>query len=458
VRFDNYFCSDAPCLPSRAALMTGRFGIHTGIVGHGATAADMRPEGADRGFRDRSCVDFLAAVLHRAGLRTVTVSPFAERHSAWWWYAAFNEMYNPANKCGNESAEELTPTVLKWIKDNGKTDNWFLHVNYWDPHTAYRAPAEFGEPFADDPLPAWLTEEVLEQHRLAVGPHGARELSMWTDRTYTQYPRQPGAINDMRDLRRVIDGYDTGIRYADHHVGLVLDALRRQGVLDDTVVIVSSDHGECQGELGIYGEHGTADQITHRIPMIVRWPGMTGSHADKGFHYNLDLLPTLAEMLGVDPADRWDGQSYAAALADATDCGRPHLVLSQCCHVCQRSVRAGPWLYMRTYHDGFHLFPREMLFDIDADPHEQCNVADEHPEVVRDAAYRLLDWHDRMMLSMPYPYTVDPMWTVMQEGGPVHARGMLPEYVERLMKTDRGFAVEELKRRHPREFQPPRIW
>ena len=125
---------------------------------------------------------------------------------------------------------------------------------------------------------------------------------------------------------------------------------------------------------------------------------------------------------------------------------------------CQRSVRFGPWLYMRTYHDGFRLFPPEMLFNIDADPHEQHNVAEKHPDVVREGVYRLMEWHDQMMLTMPYPYTVDPMWTVMKEGGPFHARGMLPDYVERLQVTDRGHAVDELKRRHRREFQPPRIW
>lgn len=458
IRFDNYFCSDAPCLPSRAALMTGRFGIHTGVVGHAGSAADMRIEGADRGFRDRSTRDFIAPVLHRAGLKTATISPFAERHSAWWWYASFNEMFNPANKCGNELADDLTPTILKWIGDNGADDNWFLHVNYWDPHTVYRTPAEFGEPFADDPLPAWLTEEVLERHRLTVGPHSAREVSMFDNRTYERFPRQPGELKDMADLRRMIDGYDTGIRYADHHVGLVLAALEKQGVLDETIIIVSSDHGECQGEFGIYGEHGTADQITHRIPMIVRWPGMTSRHVDRGLHYNLDLLPTLAELLGGEPSDRWDGTSFAPAIRDGTDCGREHLVLSQCCHVCQRSVRFGPWLYMRTYHDGYRLFPREMLFHIDRDPHEQHDVAGEHPDLCREAAWRLLDWHDRMMLTLPYPYDTDPMWTVMKEGGPAHARGMLPEYVERLMETDRGFAVEELKKRHPREFHPPRLW
>ena len=50
--------------------------------------------------------------------------------------------------------------------------------------------------------------------------------------------------------------------------------------------------------------------------------------------------------------------------------------MSQCAHVCQRSVRFDDWLYMRSYHDGYHLFPQEMLFHLATDPHEQRNVAD----------------------------------------------------------------------------------
>ena len=100
---------------------------------------------------------------------------------------------------------------------------------------------------------------------------------------------------------------------------------------------------------------------------------------------------------------------------------------------------------MRPYHDGVHLFPREMLFNIDADPHEQQNVADQHPDVVREAAYRLLNWHDQMMLSMPYPYTVDPMWTVMREGGPYHCREIGPRYIEHLRKTGRGHHADFLE-------------
>ena len=76
--------------------------------------------------------------------------------------------------------------------------------------------------------------------------------------------------------------------------------------------------------------------------------------------------------------------------------------------------------------------------------------AEQRPDVCRQAVYSLNQWHDDMMASMESD--VDPLWTVMRERGPYHARGRLPEYVRRLEETGRGWAVEELKRRHPYEF------
>lgn len=454
VRFENYYCSDAPCLPSRAALMTGRFGIHNGVVGHGGTAADLRLVGARRGFRDLAGAANLPLVFRRRGMRTVSISPFAERHSAWWFNAGFTEMHN-TGWGGMESAEQVTPTVLRWIEQNGREDNWFLHINYWDPHTPYRAPAAFGNPFAAAPLPAWLTPDVLAEHRRHVGPHSAREIGMYSAHVDPKYPRHPGELQDMADVRRMIDGYDCGIRYLDGHLAQILAALQRQGVGDDLAIIITSDHGENMGELGIYGEHATADSGTCRIPFIVRWPGARAGHVDRGLHYNLDLAPTLAELLGTDAHPSWDGASYAAAMTQGADCGRPYLVVSQCAHVCQRGVRFGPSLYMRTYHDGYHLFPDEMLFDLEQDPHETCDCAAQQPESCREGARLLRDWHEAMMASMPG--AVDPLWTVMQEGGPEHARGALPAYCARLEATGRGWAVPELKRRHPREFTGERF-
>ncbi|MFW6278651.1 MAG: sulfatase [Bacillota bacterium] len=451
VRFNNYYCSDAPCLPSRAALTSGQFGIHTGVVGHGGTNADMRKEGKDRGFRSHLTADSLPGVLRSRGLKTVSISPFAERHGLWSFYAGFSEMYN-TGKSGMESAEDVAPVALNWLEDNAEQKDWFLHINFWDPHTPYRAPEEFGNPFADDPLPDWLTEEVLEEHLKLVGPHKPHEISMYDNKTDPQYPRHPGEIKDMEDMRQMIDGYDCGIAYMDKKIGQLFSLLEEKGVMEDLIVIISADHGENMGELGIYGEHGTADHGTCRIPMIIRWPGKTEGHVDDGLHYNLDLLPTLAEMLGKEKKDIWDGKSYAPVLENGEECGREQLILSQCAHVCQRSVRFGPWLYIRTYHDGYHLFPDEMLFNIEEDPHETNNLAEKRPEICQEAAHRYLDWHDEMMATMPYKTRKDPLWTVLEEGGPTHARGELPEYIEFLKKTGRQDAIPELKKRHPEEF------
>ena len=173
-------------------------------------------------------------------------------------------------------------------------------------------------------------------------------------------------------------------------------------------------------------------------------------HVDRGLRYNLDLAPTLCDLLGGRPGATWDGTSYAGTIRSGADTGRDALVVSQCAHVCQRSVRFGPWIYMRTYHDGYHMLPQEMLFDIDEDPHETHDLAPERPEVCREAAHRYLAWHDSMMATAVVK--TDPMQTVLSEGGPFHANGQLAAYCEFLEKTDRAYAIPELKARHPREF------
>ena len=119
-------------------------------------------------------------------------------------------------------------------------------------------------------------------------------------------------------------------------------------------------------------------------------------------------------------------------------------------HVCQRSVLFGDWLWMRTYHDGYHNFPREMLFNLKEDPHEEHNVAPDHPGICDRAAHCLLDWFDENMASSRTG--LDPMQTVMREGGPFHTRGHLAEYAAYLRRTDRAEEADRLIARHPDEL------
>lgn len=442
MRFDNMYTSDAPCLPSRAALISGMFGIHNGAVGHGGTAGDRRLWGRERDFTDPVDENNFNWLFRKAGMKTVSISTFPERHSSFWYSAGFNETYNVGGR-GGEGAEKILPTALEWIEKNGESDNWYLHVHMWDPHTPYRAPASFGNPFENEPTNSFITEEILEKHRTLSSPHGAREIGMYTDVENPAFPRHPGAINNINEVRRMVDGYDTGILYADWAAGQILDALRRLGVYEDTAVIVTSDHGENLGELGLYAEHGTADEPTCHIPMLIKWPGLAGGRVDKGFHYQLDLVPTIADMLGVNKWKYWDGQSFAGALKTGEDEGRDHLIISQMAHVCQRSARFGDWLYIRSIHDGFHLFDREMLFNVKDDPHEICDVKDEYPEKCAEGARLILEWtDDNMLLSRS---SVDPMWTVISEGGPYHTYGWKDAYVKRLFETGREEAAKALR-------------
>ena len=451
VIFDQVYCADAPCLPSRTGLMTGRFGIHTGVVGHSKTNADLRIEGPQRGFRDTLFSTSLPAVIKQAGLHTVYIGGFAERHSSWSYYAGFREIYD-TGKGGMESAEDVTPTVINWIESNAQKDNWYLHINFWDPHTPYRAPESFGNPFGHEPLPTWISSKILEEHRQLPGPHTAQDLYMYDNRIDPRYPRHPGELRNMDDLRRLIDGYDTGIAYMDHHIGIILAALEEKGIMDDLAVIVSSDHGENMGELGIYAEHGTADHATCHIPLIICWPGSKKGVRKNGLHYQLDLGPTLAELLDIPIPILWEGQSFASDMFSSTTQGLSTLFLSQCAHVCQRSVLWGSWLYIRTYHDGFHLFPDEMLFNLESDPFEQSNLAQSQPKQCREAVKLLTDWHDQMMASMPDGCPEDPLRQVLAEGGPTHASGVLRDYCQRLEDTGRGQYIPELRKKHPREF------
>ena len=451
-RFDNYYTSDAPCLPSRAAMMSGKFGIHNGAINHNGTAADMRIQGESRQFVDTLCTDALPAFLNRdLGLHTCYIGGFGARHASWSYYAGFREIHD-TGLGGMESAEDVTPSVLDWVNRNGQRENWYLHVNYWDPHTPYRSPEEFGNPFKDDPLPGWLNQDIIDRHMKIPGPHTIQDLSMYDDAVDPRYPRQPGHVTNMDEMRELIDGYDCGIRYADQHVGMLIDAFKAKGIMDDLIIIVSSDHGENFGELGIYAEHGTADHICSRVPLIVRWPGKTeGGAADRGLHYNIDLAPTLAEMNNCSPRESWDGESFAASLTGSGNRGRNELVLGQCAHGCQRSVRWDDWIYIRSWHDGYHCFDEEMLFNLEEDPQEQNNIALKHPDILEIARGKYDRWFTKMMETMPYGYKDDPMQTVLKEL-PCHCHCDMETYSERLRKTGRENSVEIIAERHPDQF------
>jgi len=105
-------------------------------------------------------------------------------------------------------------------------------------------------------------------------------------------------------------------------------------------------------------------------------------------------------------------------------------------------------MLIRTYHDGLKDLPPFLLFDVENDPHETCNLAEERPDLVAEGVGIIEAWHAEMMQIADDD--VDPLWTVMREGGPYHTRGHLAAYCERLRATGRAHHAEALWARHTR--------
>ncbi len=466
LRFNNCYVPDAPCLPSRTAMTTGKFGIHTGVVNHGGVASQPHIWGPDRGFRCNMTESNWANQFQKAGYHTVAFSPFAQRHGAWHWYAGFMEIHNTGGG-GMESADVIDPQVCDWLtRKGGEEKPFFMWVNVWDPHTPYRTPSDFENPFKDDPLPDWYDESVRADHWQKAGPHSAQEVTgfagepVWVHQNkeiHERFPTikdlQPTQIDSMDAARKMFDGYDMGVAYADLAVGRIIAKLKEAGLYEDTAIIISADHGENLGELWVYGDHQTADHVTNRVPLIIRWPGVTDSkagQADDRLLYAFDMGATLMEWSGLDVPCDWDGHSFAGDFMDGkTRAGRDSLVLSQLAWCAQRSARWDTYICIETYHDGFHDYPRHMVFDLEADPHEQDNLAAERPDLLEKGKAILHDWRAEMRRSGHH--TVDPLDTVMAEGGPHHIQeARSGAYLERLRSTGRAEIAERFAtREHP---------
>ena len=181
--FENVHASDVPCLPSRTAVLTGRFGIHNGVVNHGGTDADPVIDGASREFWSRLHRESLPSQLKNGGApfsfakeqtRTVSISSFAQRHSAFHWYAGFDEAYN-VGKYGLETADEVYALARDWLQRHAKQDHWFLRAYVDHIRIEHRYP--LANPSLKNRCPAMPRSS--SQTLAACGPHSARKLRVY---------------------------------------------------------------------------------------------------------------------------------------------------------------------------------------------------------------------------------------------------------------------------------------
>lgn len=385
VIFDRAYVAASPCMPSRAAALTSRYGINNGVVTHGSRGRTLNDPWIWDGWSgNRSEWWTLPEACFHERIHTGAVSSFP-RHPSHWFYHLWHEFYQPQEPTGagehfqTPRAETVADLAAAFLDDHGD-ESFFLYAQFWDPHTPYNRSEENVEQFSGGDLPPYPTEEQIANHR----------ADTWRSAAYE-------GIDDRSDLADVLAQYDAEIEYVDAQIGRLLDDLRELGIYDDTLIVLTADHGEEFGEHGLYREHWSTHDGTQRVPLIVKPPADTQVDPGRRNHLvtNIDIAPTIASYLDVDSPARWQGRSLRPVIEDSETPGRESLVFEHGLYTAQRAVRTDRWKLVRTYHSGLWDLPDVQLFDMRADPWEQNDVAANHPAVVEDLEETMAVWAEK---------------------------------------------------------------
>jgi arylsulfatase A-like enzyme len=203
--------------------------------------------------------------------------------------------------------------------------------------------------------------------------------------------------------------YDAGIRFVDDQIGRIDRALEQMGVLDNTIVVLTSDHGESLGEHGTFGHGAFLYNQVLQIPLVIRYPRVFAAGTRVETPVSLvDIFPTVQEIVGLPPVSGLQGSSLRDLEALA---GRPTRVIAQYAPVPERVWRAtGAQLecdYSLAGRSSLSLQTTSLkyiwssdgqseLYDLASDPGETRNLAPSSLEVVRGLEQDLLGWFKKI--------------------------------------------------------------
>lgn len=383
--FTNCYATDVPTQPCYTATFTGQRGIKTGVVTHGQPEETIP-----------SHVETFPTVLARKDILTTAVSTLYRFRR--WFAQGFVYYIQPnINKwLQYVSCEDVNKEALPWIRACAQRD-FFLFLHYWDPHEPYNSvPKRYldkfysGDPY--DPSNRSL-DDLRSRHLMHFFISGGVVPELKEGLTDVEYP---------------VAQYDAQINYADEHFGDVLNVLKEEKILDDTIIIFTADHGEAlRGEHGVYFDHMDAyEQVSH-VPLFIWSPGRVKAQTVSHFVQHTDIAPTVLEAFGVDTPEPYEGRSLWPILQGKNPQRREFAVTNQGLWSAQRAYRTKQWTLVRTYAQGMLTgVPDWELFDRSKDRAEIHDVSSQNKDAFEELKARYLEWVDREVGGKPDPLRI----------------------------------------------------
>lgn len=381
VRFTRTYTSNSPCVPARAAMISGRHGLNNGLITHPGLGAWL----SEKAF-GKSSMGLMTRPLQKKKIKCASVSSFYKHDHGMetgWFAYAFDERFdpNPFRKCQMDSAADVNAMALPWIERN-KNEDFLIHIHYWEPHTPYDLPKEKHAKFLKNKPWDYPTQEMKQNH---------------VDQFYAQGAARFG-IETVKGLDDFMNTYDAQIFEADVHVGQVVKTLEQNNILEDTLIIVTSDHGEQFGEQGMYGEHAAAVEPDLLVPLIIRFPKKANAGlVINELVYSQDMIPTIWEYAKTEKNET-DFKSLLPLIDGKTSSLYPYLVCDHGLYTSTRAIIQKEWKLMLTYtpgYFGYQLYPPLCLYHLPTDPHETKNLAKENPQKVKELLGCLNEWRTK---------------------------------------------------------------
>ena len=365
VVFERCYAPNIPTHPSFTTMLTGKEAITHNIVNIGGRVP-IEPG-----------VKLLPEILKEHGWNTAAIDTMG-RHFNHGFDTYISPQWDRSDPLTLRRAEHITDAalpVLEQLKAD-KATPFFLFLHYWDPHTPYLPPADFRTMFYPE----------------GRDPYDVNNHSMdkaWNDEMFQWYFHDwmPGVT----DSTYVNALFDAETAYMDWQLRRLFAAI--EPIKDDTLIVITADHGEILDEqLGFYDHHGLYEGNVH-IPLILIWPGkLPAGKRVPGFVQNLDYLPTFFELAGIPDTENLEGKSLLPCIFGERDGNYDELFLSEATWEVKRAYRNSKWKFIHSFEPDPHNRPLQELFDLEADPTEQNNIAEQHPEIVAELKARLDAW------------------------------------------------------------------
>lgn len=265
------------------------------------------------------------------------------------------------------SSEMFADAAIDFLKKQKKKNNpYFMYVAFTSPHDPRNQHPSYGH--THDPQTINLPVNFLPQHPFDNGDMKVR------DEVLLPYPRTEEAV------KQDIAGYYGMISELDVQIGRILQVLQENGELENTILVFASDNGLAVGQHGLLGKQNLYEHSIG-VPLVISAPGLEKGAKRDANCYLYDIYPTLCEMIGIVPAPSVKGQSLLPVLKGATK-HRDHVFLAY--NSIQRALVKDGWKYIVYNVGGTRT---EQLFDLNNDPWEMVNLANEPAYAFKVSAY-----------------------------------------------------------------------